>query len=60
MATIVKQNCKALWSPSFHLTIDKAIIAYRKRTVDKIKLLNKPIKKDYKVWVLEDAGYVYD
>jgi Transposase IS4 len=60
VATIVKQNCKALWSPSSHLAIDEAMIAYRGRTVDKVKLLNKPIKEGYKVWVLGDAGYVYD
>ena len=36
------------------------MITYRDRIVDKIKLLNKSIKKDYKVWILEDVDYVYD
>ena len=60
MAIIVKQNYKTLWSPSSHLAVDEAMIAYRGRSVDKVKLPNKPIKEGYKVWVLGDAGYVYD
>jgi Transposase IS4 len=60
VASIIKQNCKALWSPSSHLAVDEAMIAYKGRTVDKVKLPNKPIKEGYKVWVLGDAGYVYD
>jgi len=60
IASIVKQNCKDLWSPSSHLSIDEAMIAYRGRTLDKVKLPKKPIKEGYKVWVLGDGGYVYD
>jgi Transposase IS4 len=60
MASIVKSNYKALWSPCSHLAIDEAMIAYRGRTHHKVKLPNKPIKEGYKVWVLGDAGYVYD
>ena len=36
------------------------MIAYRDRSFHKVKLPNKPIKEDYKVWVLDDAGYVYN
>ena len=36
------------------------MIAYRGRSSHKVKLPNKPIKEGYKVWVLDDAGYVYD
>jgi len=60
VASIVKSNCKALWSPCSHLAVDEAMIAYRGRTRHKVKLPNKPIKEGYKVWVLGDAGYVYD
>jgi Transposase IS4 len=28
VATLVKQNCKILWSPSSHLVVDEAMIAY--------------------------------
>jgi Transposase IS4 len=56
----IRQNCQTLWCPSSHLTIDEAIIAYRGRTSYKVKLLNKPIKEGYKIWVLGDSGYVYD
>ena len=60
MAAMIKQNYKALWSLSSYLIVDEAMISYRGRSVDKIKLLNKPIKEGYKVWVLGDAGYVYN
>jgi Transposase IS4 len=60
IASIIKHNCKALWSPSSHLAIDESMIAYRGRSSHKVKLPNKPIKEGYKVWVLGDAGYVYD
>jgi Transposase IS4 len=60
VASIVKSNCKALWSPCSHLAVDEAMIAYKGRTHHKVKLPNKPIKKGYKVWVLGDSGYVYD
>jgi Transposase IS4 len=36
------------------------MISYRGRTYHKVKLLNKPIKEEYKVWVLRDSGYIYD
>ena len=36
------------------------MIPYRNRTKYKVKLLNKSIKKEYKIWVLRDSDYVYD
>ena len=57
---IVKQNYKTLWLPSSHLVVDKVMITYRDRTLYKIKLFNKSIKEDYKVWVLRNVEYVYD
>lgn len=36
------------------------MIPYRGRTKHKVKLLKKPIKEGYKVWVLGDSGYIYD
>jgi Transposase IS4 len=57
---MVKQNYSISWLSSSHLTIDKAMIPYRSRTKYKVKLLNKLIKEGYKVWVLEDGGYVYN
>jgi Transposase IS4 len=49
VASIIKSNCKALWSPCSHLAVDKVMIAYRGRTRYKVKLLNKSIKEGYKV-----------
>jgi hypothetical protein len=36
------------------------MIVYKSRTYYKVKLLNKLIKKGYKVWILEDSSYVYN
>ena len=36
------------------------MISYRNKTKYKVKLSNKPIKKEYKIWVLGDSDYVYD
>ena len=58
--SIVRQNCKKFWQSSSHLAINEAMIAYRGQTLHKVKLLNKPIKEGYKVWILGDSGYVYD
>ena len=60
ITVIIKHNCRILWSPSSHLIIDETMITYKDRTHDKVKLPNKLIKKGYKVWILGDAGYVYD
>ena len=60
IATIIKENCKTNWLPSSHLAVDEAMIAYRDRTLHKVKLPNKPIKEGYKVWVLGDNDYIYD
>ncbi len=60
IGAIIKQNCKDNWQPSFHLAVDEAMLAYRGRSSHKVKLPNKPIKEGYKVWILGDAGYVYD
>jgi Transposase IS4 len=49
VASIVKSNCKTLWSPCSYLAIDEAVIAYRGRTYHKVKLPNKLIKEGYKV-----------
>ena len=36
------------------------MITYRDYNSYKVKLLNKLIKEDYKIWILENTGYVYD
>jgi Transposase IS4 len=60
LATQIRQNCRANWSPSSHLTVDESMAAYRGRTYHKTKLKNKPISEGYKMWVLGDNGYVFD
>ena len=60
ITTTVKQNCSILWFLSSYLTINKVMISYCNRTKYKVKLLNKLIKKEYKIWILGDSNYVYN
>jgi len=60
IASIIRRNCSANWTPSSHLAIDEAMIPYQGRSKHTVKLKNKPISEGYKVWVLEDSGYVYN
>ena len=60
IGVMVKQNCKKNWQPSSHLVVDETMIAYRGHSFHKVKLPNKSIKEGYKVWILDDVGYVYD
>ena len=57
---MIKQNYKKNWLLSSHLTVNEIMIVYRDRSSYKVKLPNKSIKKNYKIWILDDVGYVYD
>ena len=36
------------------------MFVYKDRSSYKVKLSNKLIKKDYKIWILDDVRYIYD
>ena len=49
IAIMIRQNCSTLWLPSSYLSIDETMIAYRGRSLHKVKLPNKSIKEGYKI-----------
>ena len=60
VATIIHTNCQQNWLPATHVTIDEAMLPFRGRSEDTIKMKNKLIEEGFKVWVLADLGYVYN
>ena len=55
---MLRTACKRMWHLGTHIAIDEAMIAYRGRSPDTIKIKNKPISEGFKVWVLVETGYV--
>jgi hypothetical protein len=60
IATMIRTNCQQNWLPATHVAIDEAMLPFRGRSEDTVKMKNKPIKEGFKVWVLADLGYVYN
>ena len=57
ISTILRQNIFRNWSPGTHVAIDEAMIAFRGRTLHKVKMKNKPIDEGYKTWMAAQSGY---
>ncbi len=55
-ASHVRDINKRVYTPSSHVTIDEAMMAFRGRTMHTTKLKNKPIKEGYKNWLCADHG----
>jgi Transposase IS4 len=60
MVIIIRINCQQNWLPATHVSIDKAMLPFSGRSKDTVNMKYKPIKEDFKVWVLADQGYVYN
>ena len=59
IASNIRRNCGEAIDPSFWVAIDEAMIAFRGRSSDKVKLRTKPISEGFKVWMLACKGYCY-
>jgi Transposase IS4 len=46
--------------PSTNLTVDKIILKFEGRTTQKITIPGKPISIGFKIFALEDSGYIYN
>jgi Transposase IS4 len=57
ITTLLRTSLLGNWSPGTHLAVDEAMIAFRGRTVHKVKMKNKPIDEGYKVWMAAQNGY---
>jgi hypothetical protein len=46
--------------PAQNLSYDEQMMAFRGKSIHKVKAQHKPIKEGYQMWALCDAGYVID
>jgi Transposase IS4 len=58
VSELVRTACRNAYTPSSHIAIDEAIMAFKGRSKDTVKLKNKPIDTGYKIWCIGDHGYI--
>jgi hypothetical protein len=51
ISAILRVNIFRNWSPGTYVAVDEAMIAFRGRTLHKVKMKNKPIDEGYKTWM---------
>ena len=56
----IRKNWALLRTPSSHVIIDKVMIKKTGRTSHSIMASDKPIKKEYKLFIISDEGYIYN
>jgi Transposase IS4 len=59
VAELIRTACRNSYCPSSHVAIDEAMVAFKGRSRDIIKIKGKPIDTDYKLWCIGDHGYVW-
>ena len=60
LATTIHEACQKYWTPGAHLAVDECMISYFGHTQHTIKALHKSIKQGYKIWALEELGYIFN
>lgn len=43
VADLIRKACQTVYTPSSHITIDEAMVAFQGRSIHTVKLKNKPI-----------------
>ena len=56
---LIRNACRTAYSPSSHVTIDEAMVPFKGRSKDIIKIKGKPIDTGYKLWCIGDHGYIW-
>jgi Transposase IS4 len=59
ISELIRQACQDAYTPSSHIAIDEAMVAFKGRSKDTVKLKGKPIDTGYKLWCIGDHGYVW-
>jgi hypothetical protein len=59
ISELLRTACRQAYSPSSNIAIDEAMVAFRGRSRDTIKIKNKPIQTGYKLWCIGDHGYIW-
>ena len=52
VSELIRRACQQTYTPSSDITIDEAMVAFKGRSKDTIKIKNKPIDTDYKLWCI--------
>jgi len=58
--SILREKSIYYWLSSTNLTIDKVILKFEERTSQKITISNKLILTRFKLFTLDDSGYIYN
>ena len=59
ISDLIRTACRDVYIPSSHIAIDEAMVAFKGRSKDTIKLKGKPIDTGYKIWCIGDHGYIW-
>ena len=59
ISELLQTACQQAYSPSSNIAIDEAMVAFKGRSRDIIKIKNKPINTGYKLWCIGDHGYIW-
>ena len=59
VSELLRTACRQAYSPSSNIAIDEAMVAFKGRSRDTIKIKNKPIDTGYKLWCIGDHGYIW-
>jgi len=59
VSDLIRAACRNSHTPSSHITIDEAMVAFKGRSKHTVKLKNKPINNGYKLWCIGDHGYIW-
>ena len=60
ISDLIRTACQNVYIPSFHITIDEVMMAFERRLNHMIKFKNKSIINDYKLWCIDDHGYIWN
>ena len=59
VSDLIRTACRNAYYPSSDIAIDEAMVAFKGRSRDTIKIKGKPINTGYKVWCIGDHGYIW-
>jgi len=58
--SILREKSVYYWLPSTNLTVDEVMLKFEGRTSQKIIIPCKSISMGFKLFALDDSGYIYN
>ncbi len=59
ISDLIRNACRNVYTLSSDIAIDEAMVAYKGRSKDTIKIKGKSIDTGYKLWCIGDHGYIW-